>query len=768
MSGTISGTLQTEITLNTLSPYASPLTITGSVDASAGGAAIDALQQWIITNDGGIIAGAGDGLMLNAGGTLHNAGLINGAQYGVFGTGRGSANLVMTNTGTIEGGTNGVLITQANDQLDNQSSGLITGGTLGIRFTGFSPTINTLSNEGTIQSTSGTGIALSEGAGINAAGAAIESGGIAVDLGVLSSFVNYGTISGQTGVFAESASATIVNGGTIEGQIGEAVSFTSSGGTLALLPGSVLDGVVNGGDTGELMLAGATLAGATLGSLAGIGTQIINFSTIDVTAGADWELSGTTTIAATAMLDNFGTLTETAADSLTVFGKLAGAGLIDVQNSTLALYGSVAAGQTILLDGSQSTLVLTEPGQFNGTIAGFGGSDIIEIGGVGSGGIVTETLNGNVMTLSGAIAPTLLTFATAPGAPLLVPVLGPGGKSYEIIAPCFAVGTRILTPEGQKPVEALRAGDHVITMSGVPQPIIWHGRRRIDCRRHANPEAVWPVRIKADSFGPGLPSRELYVSPDHALYVAGVLIPAKHLINGVSIRQIPVNSVIYHHIELAAHDVVWSEGLPSETYLDCGNRNQFQGGKAISLHPDFANSQNCHHWDGKRSFAPLVTSGKTLAAVRADMHEGLLRRGYQTQFLEDLVVKADGKTLAPSQQEGRRYSFTIPKGAAALCICSTAGVPAETNPHSEDRRKLGIALMHVIIDHQGASAGDPRFGAGFHAPEYQEKTWFRWTDGAARLAVGGVRMAEFTVKGRQPVWRQTPGFGTASAAGLAP
>ncbi len=767
MSGTIAGTVQTEIVLNASSPYASPLTIAGAVDVASGIAAIDATQQWVILNDGAITAGAGDGIMLNAGGVADNVGQIQGEQFGIFGSGKGSANLVITNSGTVESSGTGILSTNANDTLNNLAGGLVLGGTIGVRFTGFSPTLNTLSNAGTIQSSSGFGVALSEAAGVNSSGGLIESGGTGLDIEVMSSFINNGTIIGQTGVSAGSASATIVNAGTIEGKGGDAVFFSSSGGTLALLPGEAMVGLVNGGDSGELMLAGSLA-----GSLAGLGTQIVNFSTIEVAAGANWDWSGTTTINSNAVLENFGTLTETPSDTLSLFGKLAGFGLVDVENTTLIIDNSVAAGETIALDGKQSTLVLANPGLFNGTIAGFGGNDVIDIGGVGSGGIVTETLNGNVMTLSGAIAPTALTFATAPSAPMLVPVLGPGGKSYEIIAPCFASGTRILTPEGQKPVEALRPGDQVITLSGVPRPILWHGRRRIDCRRHANPAAVWPVRIKADSFGPGLPSRELYVSPDHALYVAGALIPAKHLINGVTIRQIPVNSVSYHHIELAAHDVIWSEGLPSETYLDCGNRHQFQGGASISLHADFARANG----ERQRGFAPLVTTGEALARARANMHESLLRQGFQPRVIEHLVVKANGKSLDPVEQEsatasgadrlGSRYRFAIPRGVATLCLCSTAGVPAETDPRSEDRRKLGIAVTRIIAGNASFGADHACFGAGFHAPEYHGISWFRWTDGAARLAVSGIRMIELTVKGHQPVWRQTALHQSAGPAGF--
>ncbi len=69
----------------------------------------------------------------------------------------------------------------------------------------------------------------------------------------------------------------------------------------------------------------------------------------------------------------------------------------------------------------------------------------------------------------------------------------------------------------------------------------------------------------------------------------GVLIPAKYLVNGLNIVQVPVDAVEYHHIELAAHDVILAEGLPAESYLETGNRRNFENADGVvRLFPDFA------------------------------------------------------------------------------------------------------------------------------------------------------------------------------------
>ena len=115
------------------------------------------------------------------------------------------------------------------------------------------------------------------------------------------------------------------------------------------------------------------------------------------------------------------------------------------------------------------------------------------------------------------------------------------------------------------------------------------------CAEHRRGADVWPVRIAAGAFGEGLPGRDLYLSPDHAVFADGVLVPIRYLVNGTTIAREAAGRVTWYHVELAdaeggaAHDVLLAEGLPSESFLDTGNRGAFaNGGGAIDLHPDFA------------------------------------------------------------------------------------------------------------------------------------------------------------------------------------
>jgi len=159
-----------------------------------------------------------------------------------------------------------------------------------------------------------------------------------------------------------------------------------------------------------------------------------------------------------------------------------------------------------------------------------------------------------------------------------------GFKHLDVVAPCFAQGTRIRTYRGDVAVERLRVGELLPTPAGDgSRRIKWIGHRHTDCRRHPRPHDVFPVRVRAEAFGSGMPRRDLLLSPDHAVFVGGdgegaapgVLIPIRYLINGATIAQEKVDAVTYWHVELESHDIVLADGLPCESYLDTGNRSTF-------------------------------------------------------------------------------------------------------------------------------------------------------------------------------------------------
>lgn len=184
---------------------------------------------------------------------------------------------------------------------------------------------------------------------------------------------------------------------------------------------------------------------------------------------------------------------------------------------------------------------------------------------------------------------------------------------------CFAAGTRIMTERGEVAVEALRVGDRVVSL-GLQgprlRPLRWIGRRRVDAGRHPRPEAVRPIRIEAGALGQGIPVRDLRVSPDHALYLDGVLVPAAALVDGATIRQErQAGRVDYFHLELDAHDIIFAEGAATESWLDCGNRAEFENaGLVVALHPGFAAGT-----PRGAACAPVVADGAVLERIRLSL-----------------------------------------------------------------------------------------------------------------------------------------------------
>src|SRR6476620_11294863 len=137
-------------------------------------------------------------------------------------------------------------------------------------------------------------------------------------------------------------------------------------------------------------------------------------------------------------------------------------------------------------------------------------------------------------------------------------------------AVCYLRGTNIRTTKTGRRVEELNIGDLVVTLSGESKPIKWIGRQRFEKKSECWPADVEPVRIRRFALDERTPHRDLYLSPNHALYIDGVLIPAIYLVNGTSIVQaMPegVEEIEYFHIELETHEVIFAEGGAAETLL---------------------------------------------------------------------------------------------------------------------------------------------------------------------------------------------------------
>lgn len=136
--------------------------------------------------------------------------------------------------------------------------------------------------------------------------------------------------------------------------------------------------------------------------------------------------------------------------------------------------------------------------------------------------------------------------------------------------PCFVAGTLIDTPDGRAPVETLVPGDMVMTKDDGPQPLRWIGRRDVPARGN-----FAPIRIAADTFGR---HDTVLLSPLHRVLIRDsladilfgepeVLVAARDLVNDHSVRCIEGGTVNYVHLLFDRHQVIYSGGLETESFL---------------------------------------------------------------------------------------------------------------------------------------------------------------------------------------------------------
>lgn len=132
---------------------------------------------------------------------------------------------------------------------------------------------------------------------------------------------------------------------------------------------------------------------------------------------------------------------------------------------------------------------------------------------------------------------------------------------------CFTSGTAIRTPAGDRLIDDLQVGDLVTTMDNGPQPIRWIGRKHLDRTALSAAPNLRPVLIRQGLLGV---RRDLLVSPQHGMLLGrDNLVRAKHLAN-VPKSRIRVahgkRQVTYIHLMFDAHQIVFVEGVPSESF----------------------------------------------------------------------------------------------------------------------------------------------------------------------------------------------------------
>jgi Hint domain len=637
-------------------------------------------------------------------GSLTNSGMISGGAGVVSNGGIGVAITtgMVSNSGTITGGigasspgylgvggSGGAGVSVAAGILLNFST--ITGGAGGNGGYGFGIHAEAMEGPG------GAGVELAAGTLKNHglvigghAGTVVSGigafGGIGVQV-VAGALQNYGTIvggagnSGGRGVDANAG--TVTNSGTI---IGGAAAYPGTGGAGVWFHG-----------------AGTLIDGGFIGH-GGKGTTAIYFgNAARLILGPEAQINGSVSAAST-----FSHVLELATGS--GIGTIAGLG------STVAGFNTIAFDRSAdwFIGGNTAGLAAGE------TITGFAYGDTIELTNFVS---THHSFNSSGLILAAAgTAETLGIVGTFSSGDFYV--TNDGTNSFiELITVCFLSGTRILTSNGEVPVESLRAGDRVITHSGSTRPIAWIGSGRVLATRGRRTAAT-PVIIRKDALADNVPCRDLRVTKGHSLFIDGALIPVEFLVNHRSIVwDDRAQEVTIYHVELDTHDVLIADGAPAESYRDDGNRWLFH------------NANAGWHQPTQEPCAPILTGGPVVDALwRRLLDRAGSRPGLPQTNDPDLHLVVDGVRLDASSRHGDVLTFRLVRRPQSIRIVSRCAAPDQLGL-ARDPRELGVALRQIIIV-RGPNLAlveteDERLADGYH--KFEPTNRIRWTDGNGEI-----------------------------------
>ncbi len=179
---------------------------------------------------------------------------------------------------------------------------------------------------------------------------------------------------------------------------------------------------------------------------------------------------------------------------------------------------------------------------------------------------------------------------------------GSGGSSGGCC--CLLKGTRVSAPTGERLIEDLRIGDEVVTLSG-PKAIKWIGYNKYtkdEDRRWQ--EGVMPIRVARFALDDYAPHRDLYLSPQHCVFINDALIPVKYLANGTSIAPAAPSGmavVEYYHVEFDTHEVFYAEGVLVESFMEENSEREY-----FLNFVQYERLYGCEHRRRMTPFAPIL------------------------------------------------------------------------------------------------------------------------------------------------------------------
>ena len=346
------------------------ITSTGAVTTTSSGTnAIygGTAATWAITNAGVVSSSAGDGIVLEDGGSVTNnsTGTIRGDQYGIVSNaGPGS----VTNSGSISSalGADSVAVDLGDGgSITNLAGGTITGGNVFIN-----GAVGTITNSGIIATDSEDGVELAAGGSVtNNAGGSISN-----------------TDAAGVGVFIEVASGMVTNAGSISAIGGDGVLLLEGGSVSNAASGSIT------GQPAGIFIKNQTGTVTNAGQISGTGAQ---------GTGVYLQNSGILTNALTGIIvgQKFGAFIEGGFGTLTNAGQISGATYDGV---VLGMGGVVTNAAGASISGANAGLyvkyraagTVTNSGAITGTGTGSAGVELAD------GGSVANNLTGSITGIS--------------------------------------------------------------------------------------------------------------------------------------------------------------------------------------------------------------------------------------------------------------------------------------------------------------------------------------------------------------------------------
>ncbi|CAN0413330.1 unnamed protein product, partial [Hapterophycus canaliculatus] len=134
----------------------------------------------------------------------------------------------------------------------------------------------------------------------------------------------------------------------------------------------------------------------------------------------------------------------------------------------------------------------------------------------------------------------------------------------------------ILTEQGPRRIEILDPGARVVTRDNGVQVLRWIGRSFQGRAVLVAQPNLRPICIRQGALGANVPSRDLFVSPQHRLLVRsriaermfgpdGVLVPAHKLLPLPGVERMAADPVVYLHLLFDRHEIIFAEGCEAES-----------------------------------------------------------------------------------------------------------------------------------------------------------------------------------------------------------